>query len=178
LSRVQGTKTEKNLWTAFAGESQARSKYTYFAQQARKEGYPTIAQVFMETAEHELQHAKRMFKFLEGIGDTPANLEAAAEGENYEYSKMYKEFAQTAKEEGFQEIAAVFLAVARSEEGHEERYLKYLKELKEESLFKSEKPQMWRCTNCGYLHEGDEAPEVCPACAHGKAFFQPYNEVR
>ncbi len=178
MSKVKGTKTEKNLWTAFAGESQARSKYTYFSQQAKKEGYHTVAQIFMETAEHELQHAKRIFKFLEGIGDTAANLKTAADGENYEYSEMYKEFAATARAEGFDDIAVAFEAIARSEVGHEERYLKCLKELKEGTLYKSQEPQRWRCTNCGFLHEGDEAPEVCPACDHPKGFFQPYNEVR
>ncbi len=178
MSKLKGTRTEKNLWTAFAGESQARSKYTYFAQQARKEGYPTIAGVFMETAEHELQHAKRLFKFLDGIGDTPTNLQAAADGENYEYSTMYKEFAETAREEGFNEIAEAMEAIARSEVGHEERYLMYLEKIKQNRMFSSEESQMWRCTNCGYLHEGNEGPELCPACAHGQQFFQPYNEVR
>ena len=176
MSKLKGTQTEKNLWTAFSGESQARSKYTYFSQQAKKEGYHKVAQVFLETAEHELQHAKRLFKFLEGIGDTPANLKAAADGENYEYSEMYKEFAETAEKEGFNEIAPVFRAIARAEVGHEERFLKYLELIEKERMFKREQTEKWRCTNCGYLHEGDAPPELCPACAHGKAFFEIYCE--
>jgi len=177
MANLKGTQTEKNLWAAFSGESQARSKYTYFAQQARKEGYHKVAHVFMETAEHELQHAKRLFKFLDGIGDTQQNLKAAADGENYEYSEMYKEFAETAEKEGFNEIAGVFRAIARSEEGHESRFLKFLELLKQDRMFKRDKPENWRCTNCGYLHSGEEPPEVCPACAHGKAFFEIYAEI-
>jgi len=185
MKNLKGTKTEKNLLTAFAGESQARNRYTYFASQARKEGYEQIAAIFLETADNEKEHAKRLFKFLEGgeveikatfpagkIGNTKENLKAAAEGENYEHTQMYPEFAKIADEEGFPEIAAVFRAIAVAEEYHEERFRALLENLENNKVFKREKPVKWRCRNCGYVHEGTEAPEKCPACAHPRAYFE------
>lgn len=169
---LKGTKTEANLWAAFAGESQARNKYTYFAAQAKKEGFEQIAAIFAETADHEKEHAKRLFKFLGGIGTTAENLEAAAQGENYEWTSMYKEFAATAKEEGFPEIAAVFSAIAEVEEHHEARYRRLLEEVKNGTVFKAQAPIRWKCRNCGYVHEGTEPPEVCPACAHPRSFYE------
>lgn len=170
---IKGTQTEKNLLEAFAGESQARNKYTYFSSIAKKEGYEQIAGVFMETAENEKEHAKMWAKFLGLIGDTKQNLKAAAEGENYEWSKMYKEFAETAREEGFDEIATFFEEVGEVEEEHEKRYLKLLKRLEDGTIFKRSSPIRWRCRNCGYVHEGTEPPEKCPACAHPKSFYEP-----
>jgi len=185
MKNLKGTKTEKNLLTAFAGESQARNRYTYFASQARKEGYEQIAAIFLETADNEKEHAKRLFKFLEGgeveikatfpagkIGNTKENLKAAAEGENYEHTQMYPEFAKIADEEGFPEIAAVFRAIAVAEEYHEKRFRALLENLENNKVFKREKPVKWRCRNCGYVHEGTEAPEKCPACAHPRAYFE------
>ncbi len=182
---IKGTKTEKNLLTAFAGESQARNRYDYFASVAKKEGYVQISKIFAETALNEKEHAKRLFKFLEGgeveiseafpagkIGTTPENLKAAAEGENYEHSKMYPEFAKIAQEEGFNEIAAVFRAIAKAEVGHEARFLKLLENIEKDRVFKREGKVRWRCSNCGYIHEGPEPPEKCPACAHPKAYFE------
>ncbi|MEJ5258837.1 MAG: rubrerythrin family protein [Anaerohalosphaeraceae bacterium] len=182
---VKGTKTEKNLLTAFAGESQARNRYTYFASQAKKEGYEQIAAIFMETAEQEKEHAKRLFKFLEGgeveicaafpagvIGTTEQNLAHAAHGENYETTVMYPEFAKTAEEEGFKEIAGVFRKIAVAEARHRDRYLALQANVKEGKVFKRSKPQRWVCRNCGYVHEGLEAPGTCPACAHPQAFFE------
>jgi len=185
MKSIKGTRTEKNLLTAFAGESQARNRYTYFASQARKEGYEQIAAIFLETADNEKEHAKRLFKFLEGgeveinatfpagvIGSTKDNLKAAAQGENYEHTQMYPEFARIAEEEGFQEIAAVFRAIAVAEKQHEKRYLNLLENIEKDRVFKREQPVRWRCRNCGYVYEGTEAPEVCPSCAHPKAYFE------
>jgi rubrerythrin len=172
MKPLAGTRTEKNLWTAFAGESQARNKYTYFASEARKAGYEQIAAIFQETADNEKEHAKRILKFLGGIGDTAANLEAAAQGENYEWTTMYKEFAAVAREEGFTEIAAFFEGVARVEEEHERRFRALLQNLREGKVFKKEGPVRWKCRNCGHIHEGAEAPKVCPVCNHPQAFFE------
>lgn len=169
---LKGSKTWKNLEEAFAGESQARNKYTYFASVAKKEGYQQIAAIFQETADNEKEHAKMALKFMEGIGDTKANLKAAAEGENYEWTSMYKEFAATAREEGFAEIAHFFEKVGEVEADHEERYLALLKNLEEGEVFKKDQTVRWHCRNCGYIHEGTEAPGVCPVCRHPQAFFQ------
>lgn len=169
---LKGTKTEANLWEAFAGESQARNKYTYYASVAKKEGYEQIAAIFEETANHEKEHAKRALKFLNGIGDTKTNLKDAAAGEHYEWSEMYKKFAEEAREEGFTEIAAFFEKVATVEAEHEKRYLKLLENLEQGKVFKKDAEQRWMCRNCGYVHTGAEAPEICPACAHPKAYFQ------
>lgn len=172
MKPLAGTRTEKNLWTAFAGESQARNKYTYFASEAKKAGYEQIAAIFQETAGNEKEHAKRILKFLGGIGDTAANLEAAAQGENYEWTTMYKEFATVAREEGFTEIAAFFEGVAQVEEEHERRFRALLQNLREGKVFKKEVPVRWKCRNCGHIHEGAEAPKVCPVCNHPQAFFE------
>ena len=169
---LKGSKTWKNLEEAFAGESQARNKYTYFASVAKKEGYQQIAAIFQDTADNEKEHAKMALKFMEGIGDTKANLKAAAEGENYEWTSMYKEFAATAREEGFAEIAHFFEKVGEVEADHEKRYLALLKNLEQGDVFKKEKTVRWHCRNCGYIHEGTEAPGVCPVCRHPQAFFQ------
>ena len=176
---LKGSKTEKNLETAFAGESQARNKYTYFASVAKKEGYEQISAIFEETANNEKEHAKMWFKLLNGGTikdslnvDTIKALEMAASGENYEWTDMYKEFALTAKEEGFGEIAALFEGVGNIEKHHEERFLKLLEAVKEETVFKKESPKMWICRNCGHIHYGDEAPVICPVCAHPKAYFE------
>ena len=182
---VKGTQTEKNLLAAFAGESQARNRYTYFASQARKEGYEQIAAIFEETANQEKEHAKREFKFLEGgeveitaafpagvIGTTLENLKAAAAGEHYENTEMYPGFAQTADKEGFAEIATVFREIAVAEKQHEERYIALAKNITEGRVFKRDKAVRWVCRNCGYVHEGLEPPEVCPACAHPKSYYE------
>jgi len=169
---LKGSRTEKNLLAAFAGESQARNKYTYFASVAKKEGFEQIASIFLETAENEKEHAKVWAKYLGLIGDTAKNLEEAAGGENYEWTSMYKEFAQVAREEGFIEIAEHFEKVAEVERAHEERYRKLLQRLKEGTVFKSETPIKWRCRNCGYIHEGPEPPEKCPACDHPRAYYE------
>jgi rubrerythrin len=182
---LKGTRTEKNILTAFCGESQARNRYTYFSSQARKEGYVQISNIFEETANHEREHAKRLFKLLEGgdvevtasfpagvIGSTMENLKEAAGGENYEYSTMYPEFAVTAREEGFSEIADIFMSIAVAEQYHEERYLKLLDNIKNGQVFKREQTNTWRCHNCGYQHEGTEAPDECPACNHPQAHFE------
>lgn len=182
---LKGTKTEKNILTAFAGESQARNRYTYFASQAKKEGYVQIAKIFEETANQEKEHAKRLFKLLEGgeveitgsfpagkIGSTLENLKASAEGENYEHTKMYPEFAKIAREEGFEDIAKVFEAIAVAEEFHEKRYKKLAENIEKGMVFKKDEEVVWRCQNCGYIHKGKEAPEVCLACAHPKAHFE------
>jgi len=189
MKTLKGTKTEKNLLTAFAGESQARNRYTYFSSQARKKGYQQIMGVFLETADNEKEHAKRLFKFLEGgeieieasfpaglIGDTKENLRAAAAGENYEHTKMYPEFAIVAEKEGFQEIASVFRAIAVAERQHEKRYLNLLENMEKDRVFKRERVVKWKCRNCGYIHEGTEAPEECPACAHPRAYFELLGE--
>lgn len=186
---IKGTKTEKNLLTAFAGESQARNRYTYFASQARKEGYQQICGIFLETADNEKEHAKRLFKFLEGgdvkitaaypagvIGTTKENLKAAAAGEHHEYTTMYPEFAKTADEEGFTEIACVMRAIAVAEKQHEKRYLALLGNIEKKRVFKRDKPVTWKCRNCGYIHEGTEPPEKCPACDHEKAYFELLGE--
>ena len=182
---LKGTKTEKNLLTAFAGEAQARNRYTYFASAAKKEGYEQIAAIFEETANQEKEHAKRFFKFLEGgevevaaafpagvIGSTEENLAAAAAGENYETTTMYPEFAKTADEEGFKEIAGVFRKVAIAEARHRDRYLALQNNVKEGKVFRRSTPQRWVCRNCGYVHEGPEAPGTCPACSHPRPYFE------
>jgi rubrerythrin len=171
---LKGSKTEANLMAAFAGESQARNKYTYFASQAKKEGYEQIADIFLETAENEKEHAKIWFKELHGgkIPKTVENLKAAAEGENYEYTTMYKEFAETAKAEGFEQIAKLFEMVGEIEKNHEARYLALLKNIEEGVVFKKDKVVMWKCRNCGYIHVGEEAPAVCPVCKHAQSFFE------
>ena len=171
---LKGTKTEQNLMTAFAGESQARNKYTYFASKAKKEGYEQIAAIFQETADNEKEHAKMWFKLLNGgdIGDTAANLKAAADGENYEWTDMYAEFAKTAKEEGFNHIAYLFEEVAKIEKEHEERYLKLLENVKDGKVFEAGEVKIWKCRNCGHIVVGTKAPEVCPVCNHPKAYFE------
>ena len=171
---LKGSKTEQNLMTAFAGESQARNKYTYFASKAKKEGYEQIAAIFQETADNEKEHAKMWFKLLNGgdIGDTAANLKAAADGENYEWTDMYAEFAKTAKEEGFTHIAYLFEEVAKIEKEHEERYLKLLENVKDGKVFEAGEVKIWKCRNCGHIVVGTKAPEVCPVCNHPKAYFE------
>lgn len=169
---IKGTKTEKNLWAAFAGESQARNKYTYFASKAKKEGYEQISAIFQETADNEKEHAKIWFKLLDGIGSTPENLKEAASGENYEWTSMYKEFAEEAKAEGFTTIAKLFEMVADIEKHHEERYLALLKNLEENVMFKKDGKVFWKCRNCGHIHEGEKAPEICPVCDHPQAYFE------
>jgi len=173
---LKGSKTEKNLLAAFAGESQARNKYSYFASQAKKEGYEQIAAIFQETADNEKEHAKKEFKFLKGIGDTKANLLAAAEGENHEWTSMYPEFAKVAREEGFTKIAKVFEEIAKVEKEHEKRYKKLLKNLEEGNVFKKDNPVMWKCRNCGYIYEGTEPPKICPACDHPQSYYELLGE--
>lgn len=182
---IKGTKTEKNLLAAFAGESQARNRYTYFASVARKEGYEQIANIFQETADNEKEHAKVFFKYLEGgdveitatypagmIKDTKANLEAAAAGENLEWTTIYSDFSQVAKDEGFLEIARSFEQVAKVEKFHEARYRKLINNLVNGEVFKKKTKVLWHCTNCGYVFEGTEAPQECPACKHPQAFYE------
>ena len=170
---LKGTKTEQNLLAAFAGESQARNKYTYFASQAKKEGYTQIAALFEETANNEKEHAKLWYKLATGgIGSTQENLKDAAAGENYEWTDMYATFAKEAKEEGFDHIAYLFEEVAKIEKEHEERYLKLLSNVKESEVFKKEGEVQWICRNCGHIHTGKEAPGVCPVCAHPQAYFE------
>ena len=182
---LKGSQTEKNLLAAFAGESQARNRYTYFASKAKKEGYEQIAALFEETANQEKEHAKREFKFLEGgeveitaafpagkIGTTLENLKAAAAGEDYETSHMYPDFADVAEKEGFKEIAAVFRSIGKVEKRHKERYLALAKNVEEGTVFKKAKPVRWVCRNCGYVHEGPEAPNTCPACAHPQSYYE------
>ena len=171
-TKYAGTQTEKNLQAAFAGESQARSKYTYFASVAKKQGYEQIAALFLKTADNEKEHAKLWFKELGGIGDTAANLKAAAAGENEEWTQMYKEMAETAREEGFEKLAFLFDGVGKIEKEHEERYLTLLKNLEEGVVFKRGDEYVWKCRNCGHLHVGPEAPEVCPVCNHPKSYFE------
>ncbi|MDI3534405.1 MAG: hypothetical protein PWQ82_770 [Thermosediminibacterales bacterium] len=173
---LKGTKTEKNLWEAFAGESQARNKYTYFASVARKEGYQQIAEFFEETALNEKEHAKIHLKLLQGIGSTIDNLKAAAAGENSEWTDMYPRMAKEAREEGFDHIAEIFEAIAEIEKHHEERYKKLLENIEKNTVFKKKIPVKWMCRNCGHVHEGIEAPETCPVCAHPQAFFEVLKE--
>ncbi len=170
---LKGSKTEQNLMAAFAGESQARNKYTYYASKAKKEGYEQIARLFLETADNEKEHAKLWFKLVNGgIQDTAANLADAAAGENYEWTDMYANFAKEAKEEGFEEIARLFEGVAAIEKEHEERYRTLLKNLNEGKVFKRGEVVIWKCANCGHIHIAKEAPEVCPVCAHPQAYFE------
>jgi rubrerythrin len=189
MASLKGTRTEKNLLTAFAGESQARNRYTYFSSTARKEGYRQISEVFEETANQEREHAKQLFKFLEGgeaevsasfpagvIGTTLENLKAAAAGENYEHTQMYPEFAKAAQAEGFEEIASAFAAIAVAEKQHEKRYNALAANINAGRVFKRPEKVVWRCMNCGYLHEGTEALETCPACAHTRAHFELLGE--
>ena len=190
MSSIKGTQTEKNILKAFAGESQARNLYTYYAGVARKEGLVQISAIFEETANQEKEHAKRLYKMLEGgqveitnsynagvIGSTLDNLKAAAGGENEEWTHMYPSFAVVAREEGFPEIAKIFEAIAVAEKGHEERYVTLYNNLMEGKVFKRGETPIWRCRNCGYIHEGPEAPEVCPACAHPQAHFEIYQPL-
>lgn len=172
MKDLKGTKTEKNLATAFAGESEARNKYTYYASKAKKDGYVQIANLFLETAENEKEHAKIWFKLLHGIGTTAENLLDAANGENYEWTDMYATFAKEAKEEGFDHIAFLFEKVAAIEKEHEERYRKLLANVEGKLVFSKEGDVMWQCSNCGHIVIGKEAPEVCPVCAHPQAYFQ------
>jgi len=189
MKDLKGTQTEKNLLAAFAGESQARNRYTYFASQAKKEGYVQISQVFEETANQEKEHAKRFFKFLQGgeveiqaafpagvIGTTADNLKEAAAGENYEWTDMYPSFAAKAREEGLNEIAAVFDAVSIAEKQHEKRYNDFRANIEGKRVFKRDDPVTWRCINCGYLFEGTEPPQKCPACAHPQSYFELLGE--
>mgnify|MGYP005763584761 FL=1 len=173
---LKGSKTEANLMTAFAGESQARNKYTYFASKARKDGFVQIANLFEETANNEKEHAKIWFKLLDGIGSTAENLKAAAAGENYEWTDMYATFAKEAKEEGFDQIAFLFESVGKIEKHHEERYLDLLKNVEENKVFKKDGKVYWKCGNCGHIHEGTEAPGVCPVCNHPQAYFELVNK--
>jgi rubrerythrin len=172
MADLKGSKTEKNLLEAFAGESQARNKYTYFASAAKKEGYEQIAAIFQETADNEKEHAKLHFKLLSGIGDTIANLKAAAAGEGEEWTCMYPRMAAEAREEGFLEIAALFDGVGAIEKEHQERYLALLKEVENGTVFKKGEKVVWKCRNCGHIHEGAEATELCPVCKHPKAYFE------
>lgn len=189
MPSLKGTVTEKNLLGAFAGESQARNRYTYFASKAKKEGYAQIADIFSETADQEKEHAKRFFNFLEGgeveitaafpagvVGSTAENLKAAAGGENHEWTVLYPSFAAKAREEGFPQIADVFDAVCVAEKQHEKRYNDLLANIKADKVFKKDEPTVWRCRNCGYIYEGTEAPQVCPACAHPQAYFELLGE--
>ena len=189
MGSLKGTQTENNLLTAFSGESQARNRYTYFASKAKKEGYVQISDIFTETANHEKEHAKRLFKFLEGgeveisgvfpagvIGSTLENLKEAASGENHEHTEMYPGFAKTARKEGFNTIADVFEAIAVAEKQHEKRYVDLAANIEAGRVFKRDETTTWRCRNCGYLHEGNEAPEECPACAHAQAHFELLGE--
>ena len=189
MGSLKGTQTEKNLLTAFSGESQARNRYTFFASQAKKEGYVQISDIFTETANQEKEHAKRLFKFLEGgeveisgtfpagsTGNTFENLKHSAAGENYEHTEMYPGFAKIAREEGFDNIADVFEAIAVAEKQHEKRYVDLAANIDAGRVFKRDESMTWRCRNCGYLHEGNEAPEECPACAHAQAHFELLGE--
>ncbi len=189
MPELKGTQTEKNILTAFSGESQARNRYTYFAKQAKKEGYVQMAHIFEETADQEKEHAKRLFKFLEGgeveitgafpagvIGTTLENLKESAGGEHYEHTEMYPGFAKTAREEGFEAIAMVMESIAVAEKQHEKRYLDLAANIEAGTVFKKPQKITWRCRNCGYVHEGDEAPELCPACAHPQAHFEVLGE--
>jgi rubrerythrin len=189
MASIKGTQTEKNLLTAFAGESQARNRYTYFAGQARKDGLDQIAFIFEETANQEKEHAKRFFSFLEGgeigiqwnfpagvVGTTLENLKAAAAGENYEHTQMYPEYARVARQEGFNVVAEVFMAISVAEKQHEKRYNDLAANIDADRVFKRGQQEIWRCRNCGYLHTGADAPEACPACAHPKAYYELLGE--
>ncbi|MDM8518124.1 rubrerythrin family protein [Desulfobacterales bacterium HSG16] len=189
MASLKGTQTEKNILTAFAGESQARNRYTYFASKAKKEGYVQISAIFAETADQEKEHAKRLFKFLEGgeieitgafpagvIGTTLENLKGSAAGENHEHTSMYPDFAKTAREEGLDAIAMVFEAIAVAEKQHEKRFLDVAANIEAGKVFKKDESVTWRCRNCGYTHEGEEAPGACPACAHAQAHFELLGE--
>ena len=190
MKSLKGTETEKNLLTAFAGESQARNRYSYFASQAKKQGYEQVAAIFLDTADNEKEHAKVLFKLLEGgeahisasfpagvIASTAANLQESANGEKHEYAEMYPSFAEVAKKEGFSEIAETFLNIARAEMGHEKRFLTLKKNIDDGAVFKRGGKVVWRCRNCGYMHEGNEAPAECPACKHEQAYFEVFGEV-
>lgn len=172
MSNLKGTKTEANLWAAFAGESQARNKYTYFASKAKKDGFVQIASIFEETANNEKEHAKMWFKLLNGIGNTSDNLKSAAEGENYEWTDMYVNFAKEAKEEGFDKIAYLFEEVAKIEKEHEERYKKLLANVEDDLVFSKDRDVIWKCSNCGHICIGKKAPEVCPVCSHPQSYFE------
>ncbi len=176
MGKYTGTQTEKNLLAAFAGESQARNKYTYFASKAKKEGYEQIAELFLKTADNEKEHAKLWFKELDGIGSTAENLAAAADGENYEWTDMYEGFAKTAEEEGFAELAAKFRGVAAIEKAHEERYRALLSNVEAKKVFEKSEIKVWECRNCGHLVIGEKAPEVCPVCNHPQAYFEVRKE--
>lgn len=172
MNKYEGTQTEKNLQAAFAGESQARNKYTYFASKAKKEGFEQIAELFLKTADNEKEHAKMWFKELNGIGSTAENLKAAAEGENYEWTDMYDDFAKTAEAEGFKALAAKFRAVAAIEKRHEERYRTLLHNVEMQEVFEKSEVKVWECRNCGHIVVGTKAPEVCPVCAHPQSYFE------
>jgi len=189
MAELKGSQTEKNILTAFAGESQARNRYTYFASKAKKEGYVQISAIFEETANQEKEHAKRLFKFLKGgeveitgafpagvIGTTLENLKASAAGENHEHTSMYPDFAKTAREEGFDAIATVMMAIAVAEKQHEQRYNALVANIEADKVFKKDKKVKWQCRNCGYVHESEEAPGGCPACAHAQAHFEVLGE--
>ncbi len=189
MATLKGSQTERTILTAFAGESQARNRYTYFASQARKEGFVQISDIFAETADQEREHAKRLFKLLEGgeaevraafpagvIGSTSENLKAGAGGEHYEWTEMYPGFAKVARDEGFDNVATIFESIAVAEKQHEKRYLDLAANVDDGTVFKKDKPVVWRCRNCGYLHEGTEAPAVCLACAHARAHFELLGE--
>jgi len=189
MGKLKGSKTEKNLLAAFAGESQARNRYSYFASKARDEGFEQISAVFLDTADNEKEHAKRFFKFLEGgtaeitatypagvIGTTLENLKEAADGENFEHTKLYTEFACTAEEEGFKEVAAAFKMIAIAERSHEKRYRALLNNIECGKVFKKDAPVKWKCRNCGYVHEGKDAPKLCPACLHPQTYFELLGE--
>ncbi len=175
---LKGSQTEKNLMTAFAGESQARNKYTYFASVAKKEGYEQIAEIFTQTAENEKEHAKMWYKLAVGLGTTEQNLQDAAYGENYEWTKMYKKFAKKAREEGFEEIAVLFEGVAAIEKSHQKRYEALLKNVQTGKVFKKPNAVIWECRNCGHRVKGEMAPDVCPICSHKQAYFQVANQIK
>ena len=175
-NKYEGTKTEKNLMEAFAGESQARNKYTYFASKAKKDGFEQISAIFLKTADNEKEHAKMWFKELNGIGDTKENLAAAAEGENFEWTDMYEDFAKTAEEEGFPELAAKFRMVGAIEKRHEERYRQLLQNVEMQKVFEKSEVKVWECRNCGHIVVGEKAPEVCPVCNHPQSYFEIHEE--
>ncbi len=175
-NKYKGTQTEKNLMEAFSGESQARNKYTYFASKAKKEGFEQISELFLKTADNEKEHAKLWFKELNGIGDTKENLNAAANGENFEWTDMYENFAITAEKEGFKELAIKFRMVGAIEKAHEERYRKLLKNIENDEVFKKSSVKIWECRNCGHILVGEKAPEICPVCSHPQSYFEIKNE--